>query len=120
MQIFFFFFNYLTSCYSPLLTWRDVQHVIARSARPALGGVLIENGDWVKNKAGLAFSKSYGFGLMDGGRMVHLAKHWNTVPPQQRCEFKGQDENRFGFCLFSFRVGIQSSCYFRVQEMHVL
>lgn len=72
--------------------------MIARSARPAPGGVPLENGDWVRNKAGLAFSKSYGFGLMDAGKMVHLAKHWKTVPRQRRCEFKGQDENRFDFC----------------------
>jgi len=79
---------------NPDLTWRDVQHVIARSARPAPGGVPLENGEWVRNKAGLTFSKSYGFGLMDAGKMVHLTKHWRTVPQQRRCEFKGQDENR--------------------------
>ena len=28
--------------------------------------------------------------------MVHLAKQWNTVPSQLRCEIKGGDENRFG------------------------
>ena len=28
--------------------------------------------------------------------MVHLAKEWNTVPSQLRCEIKGRDENRFG------------------------
>ena len=27
--------------------------------------------------------------------MVHLAKQWNTVPSQLRCEIKGRDENRF-------------------------
>ena len=32
---------------------------------------------------------------MDGGMMVHLAKQWNTVPSQLRCEIKGRDENRF-------------------------
>ena len=28
--------------------------------------------------------------------MVHLAKQWNTVPSQLRCEIKRRDENRFG------------------------
>ena len=69
--------------------------MIARSARPAPGGVPLENGKWVRNTAGLTFSKSYGFGLMDAGKMVDLAKQWKTVPPQRRCELKGQDENRF-------------------------
>ena len=34
--------------------------------------------------------------------MVHLAKQWNTVPSQLRCEIKDRDENRFGrfFILF--------------------
>ena len=27
--------------------------------------------------------------------MVYLAKQWNTVPSQLRCEIKGRDENRF-------------------------
>ena len=78
--------------YSPSLTWRDVQHVIVRSARPAPGGEPIENGDWKRNKANLAFSTSYGFGLMDAGKMVHIAKDWKSVPRQKRCEIKGQDE----------------------------
>ena len=34
--------------------------------------------------------------------MVHLAKQWNTVPSQLRCEIKGRDENRFGlFFIYS-------------------
>ena len=80
---------------SPKLTWRDVQHIIVRSARPAPGGVLLANGFWAKNKAGLAVSKFYGFGLMDAGEMVHLAKRWNTVPEQRTCEVSGTDINRY-------------------------
>ena len=38
---------------------------------------------------------------MDGGMMVHLAKQWNTVPSQLRCEIKGRDENRFEPFFFS-------------------
>ncbi|KAJ7358833.1 hypothetical protein OS493_020668 [Desmophyllum pertusum] len=79
---------------NPSLTWRDVQHVIARSARPAPGGVPLDKGEWMINKAGLAVSKAYGFGLMDAGMMVHLAKHWKRVPEQRKCQLKGQDDNR--------------------------
>ena len=32
--------------------------------------------------------------------MVHLAKQWNTVPSQLRCEIKGGDENRFELFYF--------------------
>ncbi|CAH3171086.1 unnamed protein product, partial [Porites lobata] len=79
---------------NPSLTWRDVQHIIVRSARHAPKGNPLTGGFWVKNKAGLWFSRYFGFGLMDGGMMVHLAKQWNTVPSQLRCEIKGRDENR--------------------------
>lgn len=46
------------------------------------------------NKAGLYVSKFYGFGLMDAGKMVSLAKNWTNVPPQLRCEIKGGDKNK--------------------------
>ena len=95
-----FFFCHLF--YSPSLSWRDVQHVIVRSARPAPGRVLLESGAWVKNKAGLVVSKFFGFGLMDAGKMVHLAEQWNRVPKQQRCVIRGQDQNRFAFCVFYY------------------
>ena len=97
--------------YSPSLTWRDVQHVIVRSARPAPGGVPIENGYWMRNKANLAFSKFYGFGLMDAGKMVHMAKNWKRVSQQKRCEIKGQpgDENRlFVFKFLEPRLCVRS------------
>ncbi|PFX13058.1 furin-like isoform X2 [Stylophora pistillata] len=77
------------------LTWRDVQHIIVQSARPAPGvaGVLLKRGHWIENKAGLFVSKVYGFGLMDAGRMVSLAKNWTRVSPQERCEIKSNDTN---------------------------
>ena len=34
---------------------------------------------------GLEFSHSYGFGLMDAGAMVRLAKTWKPVPIQHIC-----------------------------------
>ncbi|CAH3150856.1 unnamed protein product [Pocillopora meandrina] len=71
------------------LMWRDVQHIIANSARAAPGGVFLERGKWQQNKAGFYFSKFYGFGLMDAGRMVNLAKNWTQVPLQRKCEIAG-------------------------------
>lgn len=48
----------------------------------------------MQNKAGLYVSKYYGFGLMDAGKMVRLAQNWTSVPPQLRCEIKGDDTNK--------------------------
>ncbi|RMX47371.1 hypothetical protein pdam_00025333, partial [Pocillopora damicornis] len=73
------------------LTWRDVQHIIANSARAAPGGVFLERGEWQQNKAGFYFSKYYGFGLMDAGRMVNLAKNWTQVPRQRKCKIEGSE-----------------------------
>lgn len=30
-------------------------------------------------------SHSYGYGLLDAGAMVNLAKNWTTVGPQRKC-----------------------------------
>ena len=67
------------------LTWRDVQHLVIRSARPR--GNLKAN-DWNTNGVGLHFSHSYGFGLIDAAHLVKNAKTWKTVPEQQKCTYK--------------------------------
>jgi furin len=33
-------------------------------------------------------SHSFGYGLMDAGAMVKLAKKWESVPEQHKCEIK--------------------------------
>lgn len=47
---------------------------------------------------GLSFSHSYGFGLMDAGSMVRLAKIWKTVPEPVKCSTEpgqsGVNKNR--------------------------
>lgn len=90
---------------NPFLTWRDVQHVIARSARPAPAGVLLKKGKWSTNKANLTVSPVYGFGLMDAGKMVHIAEQWKKVPDQLKCELKGSEENREIPSTFSVKYG---------------
>ena len=40
--------------------------------------------------------------------MVHLAKHWTTVPPQRRCEVKGPENNRY-FDIFGVLVVLLGS-----------
>ena len=86
---------------SPNLTWRDVQHIIAHSARAAPGGVWLKQGHWLQNKARFNISKVYGFGLMDAGKMAMLASKWKEVPEQIKCEIEGSDKDMW-VSIFSF------------------
>lgn len=78
---------------NPYLNWRDMQHIVLRTARP-LAEMKPKDGDdpWVKNGAGRWVSHSYGYGLMDAGAMVALAKKWPGVPPQRECVQKYSDK----------------------------
>ncbi|XP_025829565.1 furin-like protease 1 isoform X2 [Agrilus planipennis] len=67
---------------NPNLTWRDMQHIVVRTARPQN---LIAS-DWKINGVGRNVSHSFGYGLMDAYAMVQLAKRWITVPEQLKCE----------------------------------
>ena len=67
---------------NPGLNWRDVQHIIVRTAKRAN----LKADDWRVNGAGYNLSHAFGFGLMDAGAMVRLAQTWETVPQHQRCE----------------------------------
>lgn len=61
---------------NPRLGWRDVQHVLVRTAnRTDLGSA-----GWVRNGAGRWVSHDYGFGVPDAGRAVALARGWRNVP----------------------------------------
>eukprot|EP00301_Raphidiophrys_heterophryoidea_P006337 c12564_g1_i3.p1 GENE.c12564_g1_i3~~c12564_g1_i3.p1 ORF type:complete len:1536 (+),score=430.03 c12564_g1_i3:367-4608(+) len=62
---------------NPLLSWRDVKHVLKVSATrtdPVSGG-------WVQNGGGVWVSHSYGFGVVNAGRAVELARQWQPLPP---------------------------------------
>ncbi|XP_014368218.2 furin-like protease 1 isoform X2 [Papilio machaon] len=65
------------------LTWRDMQHIVVRTARPER---LSLDGNWRVNGVGRNVSHSFGYGLLDAAGMVRLARAWRTVPPQRRCE----------------------------------
>ena len=63
---------------NPNLTWRDVQHVLVRSARqndPTGAG-------WATNGAGLKVNHRYGFGAVDATAAVNLAATWTNVGPE--------------------------------------
>jgi len=76
---------------NPNLGWRDVQAILAYSARhvgTAVGAGIsgYEEYAWTFNGAthwnggGLHFSNDYGFGLVDAKAAVRLAETWGTVP----------------------------------------
>ncbi|XP_078313201.1 furin-like protease kpc-1 isoform X2 [Crassostrea virginica] len=74
---------------NPSLTWRDMQHIVVNTARKAN----LAAADWTTNGVGRLVSHSFGFGLMDAGAMVRLARNWTTVPPQHICEIRSQERN---------------------------
>ena len=70
------------SCfYSPLLSWRDVQHIIVRTAK------IIDHNheDWTVNAAGRYVSHVFGYGVLDAEAVVEVAKNWKQVPEQHAC-----------------------------------
>ncbi|XP_063243301.1 furin-like protease 1 [Bacillus rossius redtenbacheri] len=64
------------------LTWRDMQHIVVRTAQPRS----LHAPDWQVNGVGRNVSHSFGYGLMDAYGMVKLARTWKRVPDQQKCE----------------------------------
>jgi furin len=73
---------------NPELTYRDVMHIIAETARiPNLS----ETEDWMINGAGFHVSDKFGFGVLDVGQMIALAQNWTNVNPRYECyhEYKG-------------------------------
>ncbi|XP_061670137.1 furin (paired basic amino acid cleaving enzyme) a [Syngnathoides biaculeatus] len=63
------------------LTWRDMQHLVVRTSHPAH----LATNDWNTNGVGRKVSHSYGYGLLDAGGIVALAKTWTSVGPQRKC-----------------------------------
>ncbi|XKL59417.1 hypothetical protein PGB90_000433 [Kerria lacca] len=71
---------------NPNLTWRDVQHLtVLTSKRNSLFDAK-NRFHWTMNGVGLEFNHLFGFGVLDAGAMVALAKQWKTVPARYHCE----------------------------------
>ena len=73
---------------NPGLTWRDLKLILAASARKNDAG----NSGWrdgarkygsESNTDRYHFSHEYGFGVVDAGAAVDLAKGWSSLPPMQ-------------------------------------
>ncbi|NXL07069.1 PCSK4 convertase, partial [Mesembrinibis cayennensis] len=69
---------------NPALTWRDLQHLVIRTSKPAH----LQAEDWAVNGAGRKVSHHYGYGLLDAGLLVEMAKAWTGTRPQRRCSVK--------------------------------
>ena len=63
---------------NPELTWRDVQHILARSARKNNPG----QPEWRANGAGIEHNMNYGFGAVDAEKAVRYSKGWTGLPPE--------------------------------------
>uniref|UniRef100_A0A8C6WVP5 Neuroendocrine convertase 2 n=1 Tax=Neogobius melanostomus TaxID=47308 RepID=A0A8C6WVP5_9GOBI len=65
------------------LTWRDMQHLsVLTSKRNQLHD---EVHQWRRNGVGLEFNHLFGYGVLDAGGMVKMAKEWKTVPERFHC-----------------------------------
>lgn len=76
---------------NPKLTWRDMQHIVVRTAKPAN---LIAK-DWRTNALGRNVSHAFGYGLMDAAAMIVMAKQWTTMPEQFSCEIKSPPMDKY-------------------------
>jgi len=57
---------------NPCLSWRDIQHIVIRAATP-------HGDDSHRNAAGLSYSITFGFGVLNTTRMTELAESWVPV-----------------------------------------
>ncbi|XP_050061119.1 neuroendocrine convertase 2 [Aphis gossypii] len=71
---------------NPDLTWRDIQHLtVLTSKRNSLFDAK-RRFQWTMNGVGLEFNHLFGFGVLDAGGMVSLARQWHTVPARYHCQ----------------------------------
>ncbi|KAF8794780.1 Furin-like protease kpc-1 like protein [Argiope bruennichi] len=94
------------------LSWRDMQHIVVRTARMAN----LRAKDWSTNGVGRNVSHSFGYGLMDAGAMVRLAKRWNPVPVQKLCEIRSNQADK----LIPAKSHVELSLYVRCEHVRYL
>jgi len=75
---------------NPTLTWRDVKHILASTARQIdagraavtfalTGGPFVAEPAWTTNAAGFKFHNWYGFGLVDASAAVNMARTYDPA-----------------------------------------
>lgn len=71
---------------NPNLTWRDIQHLtVLTSKRNSLYDGK-NRFQWNVNGVGLEYNHLFGYGVLDAGAIVSLAKNWQTVPSRYHCD----------------------------------
>ena len=79
---------------NPALTWRDVRHILAKTSTkidatdsvvelPVADGKFVAHDGWVENAAGYSFNNLYGFGRVDAGAAVAMAKDYPGILTEQ-------------------------------------
>ncbi|XP_065927111.1 furin-like protease kpc-1 isoform X2 [Magallana gigas] len=84
----------LTLQANPMLTWRDVQHLIVQTSKRHNIDDGFEKQPWQINGAGFNVSQIVGFGMMDAEAMVSLAKTWTLVDQQLYCASETKNVNK--------------------------
>jgi len=85
---------------NPNLSYRDVRDILVQTstkvdaANKAVtlktpDGDFVAHQGWVKNKAGYEFNNNYGFGRVDAGKAVALAKQHKALPAEKVSAWKG-------------------------------
>ena len=62
------------------------------------------------NGVGLEFNHLFGFGVLDAGAMVALAKQWRSVPARYHCE-AGSDKTVTSIALRNAEWVVSLLCY---------
>lgn len=81
----------------PDLTWRDVQGIFIRSSQV----VDPEHSDWVTNDAGYTHNHDYGFGRLDGEKLMDVALSWKLFKKEKhyKLSFAGESNVPFEGCV---------------------
>ncbi|XP_076113698.1 uncharacterized protein LOC143081959 [Mytilus galloprovincialis] len=70
---------------NPNLSYRDVMHLLVLSSNPNLS---FNPNDFKENAVGKKVSKTFGFGLLDIGKLVDMAETWQNVNELTVCRFR--------------------------------
>ncbi|VDD84293.1 unnamed protein product [Mesocestoides corti] len=70
---------------NPELTWRDMQHLVVLTSKRNHLYDREGTHNWTINGANLGFNHLFGYGVLDAGDMVRIAKLWKTVPERFHC-----------------------------------
>nr|XP_049702318.1 furin-like protease 2 [Helicoverpa armigera] len=88
---------------NPLLTWRDMQHLVVMTSRSQ---PLEKEEGWIVNGVKRKVSHKFGYGLMDAAQMVTLAEQWTNVPPQHICKSQEINEDKSIETSFGYTISV--------------